>query len=453
MEGALLIRFTVSNYLSFKEPAALNMVKSLERQLPNHVCEDKISGFQTLRGAVIYGPNASGKSNLVSAIKDASGFILGRKGISQHRAFRLSKKNLILPSSFEFEFTVENTAYAYGFETLNGDVVKEWLNIIKFKKKDKLVFSREVKDGQLKVQTGPALEKVMLKSMSGVELLLKTAPKDSLIVTDLATRQVGDEIPNKALAILIAPFNWCSKYLTVLDLQNPQPQFELVERMKTSDIFRGEINKVLERVDRGIKKVELRVVDTDIKSFAKDVGLGDVSFFQKWEEEAENAIVLVSSPNNRRRYVITKEKDNYTIERMVIVRLDVDRNEIEFELNEESEGTRRIIDLVPIFLRQGKYGTVIIDEMERSLHPEITRMFHDLHYEKAVCQNRQLIIATHEHHLLSQDFYRRDEVWFTQKDKNGETELYSLSDFDGLRFDKDVRKDYLLGRYGAIPNI
>jgi uncharacterized protein len=449
----LLIRFSVANYLSFRRAVFLSLVKSRERQLPSHVCEEKISGFQTLRGAVIYGANASGKSNLVSAMNDAQRFIVEGELISPFRAFKLLEKKDSTASTFEFEFTYKGKAFSYGFDVSNGEVEQEWLHVVHFKNPPKLVFSRKVENEEVIVTTGPLVEKALKGKMSAINLLLKTAPKDSLIVTDLTRRQLQDDLPKGLFDLLISPYEWCRNNLTILSLQDPTPPMELVEKMKKSEDFRQELNAVLKRVDPGIESVELRAMDHDLDSFSSSLGLG--KGFKKFalSLKGTEATILVPSPQNRRRYVVVKNGDEYTFERMVVVRKNDAGHEVEFELNEESEGTRRVIDLVPLFLRKGAHATIIIDEMERSLHPEVTRLFHDMHYNDSPCLNRQLIMVTHEHHLLSQDFYRRDEVWFTQKEVNGETDLYSLSDFDGLRFDKDIRKDYLLGRYGAVPNI
>jgi len=152
--------------------------------------------------------------------------------------------------------------------------------------------------------------------------------------------------------------------------------------------------------------------------------------------------------------LIKKIPKGLVAERIVTIHHDQEKKEVVFELNEESAGTRRLIDLAPVFFDPENDGrTIIIDEMDRSLHPTITRLLHKAHYEDLSNENNQLIIATHEHYLLSQDYFRRDEIWFVEKDRTGNSELFSLTEFDGVRFDKDIQKDYLIGRYGAVPNI
>ena len=122
----------------------------------------------------------------------------------------------------------------------------------------------------------------------------------------------------------------------------------------------------------------------------------------------------------------------------------------DFYLSDESDGTRRLMDLIEILLNS-KNKVFVIDEIDRSLHPNLTYKFIELFLEMAESEDVQLIVTTHEDRVLDLDLLRRDEVWFAEKDNRGRTELYSLEDF-GPRFDAKIVKAYLEGRYGAIPH-
>ena len=124
----MLIRFTVKNFASFSEEQTLSMVKSRASLLPSHINEDKSGEFQTLRGAVIYGANASGKSNLVDAIHFARNAILDDNKSNKDTSFKLSDETKGQPSSFNFEFKIEGEAFSYGFESQRRIINREWLN-------------------------------------------------------------------------------------------------------------------------------------------------------------------------------------------------------------------------------------------------------------------------------------------------------------------------------------
>ena len=131
-----------------------------------------------------------------------------------------------------------------------------------------------------------------------------------------------------------------------------------------------------------------------------------------------------------------------------------DKKKLEkFDTSDESDGTNRIIDFIPILMDLIKGDNVfIIDEMERSLHPNLIYDLLDLFLDKAENINSQLILASHESSLLTQKLLRKDEVWFTVKDNDGASRIHSLEQYN-IRFDKQIRKDYLLGRFKAIPKI
>lgn len=444
----MLIRFTVENYLSFKKPATLNMVKSRERQMPDHVCDYGVSGYKLLRGAIVYGANAAGKSNLIHSMKTARDFIVNGTEIPQHKAFRLSPGNEILPSSFDFEFVVDGNSFAYGFEVLKGTVNKEWLYETKYKKEDILIFSRSLMDGDTQVDFGGKMKGVSTNSAAIKSLgdLVETAPVDKLALTDLIKRNVASLIGEDLMTYFHTVFDWFVEKLDVRKVGDKADPYDLERYFEMNDSkFKEEIGKVLKLADTGIDRIDLLEYEGELRALFPMEDL--VERLYALENDQRLFIQL-----KRRRFLATMLDGELSISRLIVIRKDTAGKEKVFELNEESDGTRRIIDLASLFLRENNFNVIVIDEMDRSLHPAVTKMFHDLHYKKHTTS--QLIIASHEHYLLSQEHYRRDEIWFVNKNKDGNSELYSLSEYDaGVRFDKDIRKDYLLGRYGAVPNI
>lgn len=150
-------------------------------------------------------------------------------------------------------------------------------------------------------------------------------------------------------------------------------------------------------------------------------------------------------------YTIYKDdNDEFKVEKLGLIH----SNDIEeiFELKDESDGTRRLFDLIPLISKFSKDYTIIIDEFGRSLHPKLTKKFFELFYKlnNNVESKTQLIVTTHESTLLDQELVRRDEIWFIEKDKTGASNIFSLNQFK-VRYDSKIEKAYLLGRYGAIP--
>lgn len=166
--------------------------------------------------------------------------------------------------------------------------------------------------------------------------------------------------------------------------------------------------------------------------------------------------MLMSGPDGH-RFTLRHEADGLHATRLLTQHRTKSGKDVEFYMAEESDGTQRFVDLLPAFydLAHSAEGKVfVIDEIDRSLHTELTRNLIDAFLQTLGTASRsQLIFTTHDVMLLDQDMLRRDEIWFTEKDEEGNSDLFGLSDFKGVRADKDIRKSYLLGRFGGMPRI
>ena len=213
---------------------------------------------------------------------------------------------------------------------------------------------------------------------------------------------------------------------------------------------------------QSIYKKLLYYFDTGIDGIClKDVELAKIGIpeeaFQKIKEDllnlkSENARSMLSTPENT--YFIFKEKNKIKAQKVMTKHGVQGSKEIElFDTADESDGTNRIIDIIPLIIDLLKdYKVFIIDEMERSLHPNLIYDLFDFFLSNCENINSQLIISTHESSLLTQKLLRKDEIWFVVKDKQGASHLHSLDDYN-VRFDKEIRKDYLLGRFKGIPRL
>jgi AAA15 family ATPase/GTPase len=439
----MLIRFTVKNFASFSEEQTLSMVKSRASLLPSHINEDKSGEFQTLRGAVIYGANASGKSNLVDAIHFARNAILDDNKSNKDTSFKLSDETKGQPSSFNFEFKIEGEAFSYGFESQRRIINREWLYKIKrHSDVDTLIFEREKKNGEKAnirfgeiKNNGNTLnddEKFALKTIA------EGTPDNALFLNDAKRRN---------LKYFIKPLRWFEEKLLIIQTESEQFQLGLEVMLVNDKDFSDFLNKLLQSADTGVHKVEFENFDNKTTKVLSQEILEQIG-----GSLAEGVSALIV--NGSKRILIIKEGGEIKTKRLVTFHKDKSGSDIRFELDEESDGTLRLIEFAPAFFDKNTLDRVlVIDELDRSLHPAITEMFHNAHYNSTERRNSQLILATHEHYLLSQKFYRRDEIWFVEKDKYGQSSLYSLNEYKGKRYNKDVQKDYLLGRYGATPHV
>jgi len=436
----MLIRFTVKNFSSFLEEQSLSMIKTTERRLPNHVCKDKTGGFQTLRGAVIYGSNAAGKSNLIKAMGYAREFIVSDEKMDRKQNFKLDTKSAQEPSSFNFEFKIDGKAYSYGFESLGSKVFGEWLYQIHHNKPDIMLFERKPKkDGQANITFNKKALNKLIKNpehaWDDLYAIARTTPDDMLFLYDAKNRNI---------TMFLSPLKWFKeKLLIVYPNTGLSSAKELLSKDK--EYFINFITKLLKIADIGINGFKLKPIENTKATFPPEI----IENLDK--NLKENVVALLDF--DYEKMIATKEAGEVCIYRLITVHKTKEGKEIEFELREESDGTRRLIDLAPAFFSKNVPDRVLVfDELDRSLHPMVTEMLHDAHYNDSSDKNGQMILATHEHYLLRQDLYRRDEIWFVAKDQYGISKIFSLSEFKE-RYDKDIEKNYLLGRYGATPCI
>jgi len=430
----MLIRFVTSNFLSFNEEKEFNMLAGSFRTHKHHVY--KAGKLNVLKGAAIYGANGAGKSNLVKAIDYLKQMVVNgglEKSINSQK-FKLDKTKADAPTEFEIEFFYKRKIYAYGV-SVNGNVVeKEWLYISGIDKEDKLIFERKtLKSGKSKIKFGKSYIKTkkdeLLIELMGDNLLLE----HELLLGKYENLKISD-IDNVV--------EWVSKWLIII---YPKSRANvLVYGMTKVDDFANFVNDVLKTFDTGIKKLEVKDIDFDIY-FAEEEQVKKRELL----EDIKDGNSILSS-NKYETVVVNKENNKNIVKKAIAIHNDFDNNNIDFDLSEESDGTRRLLDFIPAF--DGILNaniTYVIDEIDQSIHPELLQTLVKKIMDEPNTKG-QLIFTTHESNLLDLNIFRQDEVWFAEKDKGGSTNLYSLSEFKP-RYDLDIRKGYLKGRFGAIP--
>lgn len=437
----MLIRFTVENFLSFNKRVDFNMIASNDTHHNHHIVGgDSQESIKLLRSSIIYGANASGKSNLIKAMKFAKDFIVD--GIEKNKNinidnFRLDKTCFHKPSRFEFEFRYQNKQYAYGFLIDKHKIHEEWLFEIGLNL-EKAIYERI--DKKIKFN----FEHELFLNISEYEKNRLAYEADGtrenlLFITNSQERDI------KQFENL---YKWFSNVLTII-FPNDKPLALPFLNQQVQD----SLSKFLSSLDLGIKKITL--TETPLED-DKEIEADDKDEIKKVfpYEESENSMLFI--PNYKS--IIARVKDateELVVLDLSIIRDDKQDNEVEFKISEESDGTQRLIDLFPILIHLAIGNAVyVIDEIERSLHSILIYKLFDnfLNNTEYKNSNSQLIASTHEVNLLDiKDVFRKDEIWFVEKDKNGQSILYSLANTDVENL--DLVAGYLNGRFGAIPFI
>ncbi|MCK5229651.1 MAG: AAA family ATPase, partial [Desulfobulbaceae bacterium] len=212
------------------------------------------------------------------------------------------------------------------------------------------------------------------------------------------------------------------------------------------------MNEALSRLDTGIAKIggedipfeSIPMLPIEIRNQIK-------------EALTENKPVRIRLDTHGDRYVVQLKDDEIQAQKLVSFHLDSENKEVKFDLKSESDGSLRLIDLLPAFLAMSQDGpskTFVIDELDRSLHTLLSRQLLASYLADCGPDSRsQLLITTHDVLLMDQDLMRRDEMWVAERDADGSSELIAFSDYKEIRNDKDIRKSYLQGRLGGIPKI
>ncbi len=448
----MLIRFNITNFLSFNQDTELSMIAQHKKPLPTQMIESK-SGVDILKLGVVYGANASGKSNLVKALGFVKEVVTDglKESSTFNKHFRLEKGNNQKPSIFEVEFQHENKIYNYGFAVLLSKkiIVEEWLYELS-KTNQTAIFERK-RDEKGSIKLDVALKfgetKKEKNNKLRLELIGENLSDNQLFLTEVNGKNTKN-IP-QAKPILDV-YKW---FDAVLMIVFPHSKFGGIDYIGDSDEMTETFCKFLDIFSTGISGLESRLLDFEktLSYLPNEIKEEILKTLQNNEGSGHTIFEINNEP-----YITHKDENNeFKIKKLMTKHRIKESDDYElFEINrEESDGTRRIFDFIPALLRLANQESVfVIDEIDRSLHPILTKNIVDLFLKNTIGIPSQLIVTTHEASLLDLNFIRKDEVWFMEKSDAGESNIYSLDEFKP-RADKQIRKDYLLGRFGAIPFI
>ncbi len=429
----MIIRFSVENWMSFRDQATFSMIASRERQHGERV--PKLGKYQTrvLPIAAVYGGNASGKTNLFKALNFAKTLIV--KGTRPDslipvETFRLDSKGTNQPSRFVFELLIDEVIYDFSFAVTRKAVLEERLAVIT-STSEKVLYDR--RDGEINFDASLARELFLQFAFKGTR-------DNQLFLTNSVSQKVDNFRPVydwfKDTLVLVAPDSRFEPFELFLDERHP---------------LYAAMNEMLQRLDTGIVHLGSEEIPLE------NIPLPDPLKTALQEEVEEGMTVRLMEESINARFMITREDGELIAKKMVSFHPKSDGTEAKFEIYQESDGSQRVIDLLPAFLElsaQTSPKVYVVDEIDRSLHPLLIRQLLEVYLASCSAEPRtQLLLTTHNVMLMDQQLLRRDEMWVTERDKSGASSLFSFSEYKEVRYDKDLRKSYLQGRLGGIPRI
>lgn len=443
----MLINFRVSNFLSFRDEVEFSALASLERQHRDRIFQSKPLGLNLLPTAAFYGGNGAGKSNLYKALQFARGLIL-QAGVKpedniEREYFRLDPKCKDKPSCFGFDLLIGKKCLRYEFAVTEEFVVTESLAFLEGDKV-KPIFQRERKGGQ---DSWSANAFKALKLDKKVTEFLHFKTQDILENQLFIAALRGRKIPT-----LEAVGDWFQNRLVLLD---PRCDFRPVEvGLMQVEAFKAYCIESLDKAGTGIEQLENQSMPFEAVPIPPKMRDHVAKTLQASEK---HQVIMFRNPIDRSRFIFLREEGEIKALKLTTSHKDRKGASVSFELAEESEGTERLIDLLPAFFELSDPSSdkvFFIDELDRSLHTHLTRGLVESFLESRTTESRaQMLFTTHDPLLLDQDLLRRDEIWFIDKHEDGHSELTSLSDFEGVRADNDIRKNYLIGRFAGVPRV
>jgi AAA15 family ATPase/GTPase len=401
--------------------------------------------MKLLKFSSIYGANAAGKSNLVKAMEYARNVIVqGTDKVSDTAYFKLDQTYQDIPSYFEFEICIDGLMYSYGFEMLLSEkkIAEEWLYLLGESRNEE-IFYRNTTTGKYGFDSSLFHIEENLNRFDIYINDLKFV-KDTFFLQDIVTNKEPLYNGNDKLVILKKVFNWISS-LDISFPNSPVSGYSCFSSTSTEQIM-----EAVKTFATGISHVEARKV-------SREVALEDVPPTVKKNIDSLLAELTKGSKDspsgarincNGRLYLVHVEGTEPVFNEITFEHDN--HRKVSFSLAEESDGTQRLLDMLTVLLCTQEPTVFVIDEIDRSLHPQLTVHFIKNFLSLAKKKNIQLIITTHESHLLDLSVLRQDEIWFAEKNSSGAT---LLTPFDRFRerFDKKIEKAYLDGRYGGVP--
>ena len=432
----MLLRLIIENVSSFKEAVEFNTFPSSKSH--SHVNHKMICGHVTaLRMSAIYGANGAGKSNLLFALRLLKSMVetesLRNISVYESLSFKLDEECINKPSGLAIEFYHNQKVFYYHVEFDRERVFLEELYLSE-RTKDVELFKRE---GSTISMNGDFFAKGFKTQF--VEVLDRLVRPDMLLLSFMG-KYYSAEMPFVSEA-----YSW---FVDKLEIVLPDSTIHVVPHLFDSNIqFSELVNSMMPELKTGISRLFVRKEELDEENIKGNDEL--LRLIKQAKLHPGEPQIMKANWAGEISNVVSEEGKVYMKTLVAVHRME-DGKEINMALASESDGTRRLVDYMPLFYAVTNEDKVyVVDEIERSIHPILIKSLMERlsHSEKA---SGQLIFSTHESGLLDQDIFRPDEIWFAQKDAEQATQLYPLSDFN-IHKTANIENGYLNGRYGGIP--
>lgn len=442
----MLLRFAVKNLLSFKEETEFNLLPGRISRLSHHKYTKL--GAEALKLSAVYGANGAGKSNLIKAISHLRNLVVNGKipvELNQQK-FKLSQKSKTDHTYFGIEFIKSDKPFYYSIKINEGLIIEEELCFSGLgSKEDELIFHRKWDGNKSHIDFYKGFED------SHENITLRSVIEKDLIKSDVTLINLLSTLSSDSFKDVKDASKWFVENLEVI-YPHTRPSV-LVERIDKESGLKEFAIDIMRSFQTGIANLK-----TETKSIQEFFGVDNQKEVDEITAELKknpDKALLMENRNSKEQIYVVNENDKIVSKRLLFEHKGEKNESVAFTFDEESDGTRRLLEYVPAVKQViSKDKVFIIDEIERSIHPLIIKEL-VAKFSRDEKSEGQLIFSTHESNLLDQEIFRQDEIWFVEKNKIGASEFYPLSEFkiEGQKEHHtiNIQKGYLNGRYGAIP--
>ena len=413
----MLVEFRVKNFRSIKEEVALSLIASKHKELEEN--SFKTASLKLLKSSAIYGPNASGKSNILKALSAMKRIVLlsaSKFTEGTHiplTPFLFSSEYVNQPTELEIIFIQNEIRYQFGFVADKKRIYEEWLFVFETNRAQTW-YTREY------IPEKDDYEWYFGSKFKGEKNLWKNSTRTNALFLSTAVQLNSEQLK--------PVFNWFLEKLHIVGVSGWNPEFtiDLIQK----DEYKDKIIQFLKVADFDIEDINIKFDNFSPDKLPEDM---PIELKERMIEELDGKKI---------------------IEEFNTFHLNDKGEKVSLDFNEESDGTQKFFSILGPCLDTLDNGNVLlVDELNDNLHPFLVKFIVKLfHNEKMNQKGAQIVFTTHETSILSQDIFRRDQIWFCEKEEQA-TKLYSLLEFKPRKGVEDIEKGYLSGRYGALPYI